>query len=206
MEALILSYALDTNGQNARYVEAARKHGDTVLTALAIGNADPGGVVGRLQEAANKGDQLRIRSAHRASAYFDFPTDIIWTRRTEQHIRELIMTADVIHLNNSEMAYKHFTIRKPALLHHHGSLFRGDPERMLQKARHYRMEQAVSTIDLQKPAPDLLTWLPTAYDVDALQAFGEAHRRAPDGRLSDEARQVPPPFRANRDRIVTKHK
>ena len=183
MEALILSYALDTNGQNARYVQAARKHGDAVLTSLAIGNADPGGVVGRLQEAANKGDVLRIRSAHRATAYFDFPTDIIWTRRTEQMIRTLIMAADVIHLNNSEMAYKHFSIRKPALLHHHGSLFRNDPERMLYKAKQYRMQQAVSTIDLQKPAPDLLPWLPTAYDIDALQVFAAEHRREPDGRV-----------------------
>src|SRR6476469_9484152 len=150
MEALILSYALDTNGQNARYVRAAEKHGDAVLNSLAIGKADPGGVVGRLQEAANKGDVLHIRSAHRATAYFEFPTDIIWTRRTEQAIRELIMAADVIHLNNSEMAYKHFTIRKPALLHHHGSLFRNNPERMLDVAKRWRMQQAVSTIDLQK--------------------------------------------------------
>ena len=183
MEALILSYALDTNGQNARYVQAARKHGDDVLRSVAIGNADPGGVVGRLQEAATKSDWLRIRSAHRATAYFDFPTDIIWTRRTEQMIRTLIMAADVIHLNNSEMAYKHFSIRKPALLHHHGSLFRNDPERMLYKAKQYRMQQAVSTIDLQKPAPDLLPWLPTAYDIDSLQVFAAEHRREPDGRV-----------------------
>jgi len=36
VEALILSYALDTNGQNARYVQAARKHGDDVLRSVAI--------------------------------------------------------------------------------------------------------------------------------------------------------------------------
>lgn len=185
MDAIILSYALDTNGQNDRFRRAAEKHGrdSAVLKALAIGNQDPAGVVTRYAEAAIKGDELRIRSAHRSTAYFDFPTDIVWTRRTEQQIRELILASDVIHLNNSEMAYKHFRIRKPALLHHHGSLFRNNPERMLAKARQYRFQQAVSTIDLQKPDPELLTWLPTAYDVGALTAFGEAHRRTPDGRI-----------------------
>lgn len=185
MEALILSYALDTNGQNARFVEAARKHGgsDPVLNALAIGHADPAGVVGRLQAAASREDSLRIRSAHRAAAYFEFPTDIVWTRKTEPQIRELALTADVIHLNNSEMAYKHFRFRKPALLHHHGSLFRGNPERMLATAKHYKFQQCVSTIDLQRPAPELLPWLPTAYDIDALATYGETHRRQPDGRV-----------------------
>jgi hypothetical protein len=188
VEALILSYALDTNGQNYRYVQAAQKHGADVLNALAIGHSDPAGVVGRFKVAADKGEELRIRSVSASKyEYLQFPMDIFWDKQrrgnNEQMIRELIMAADVIHLNNSEMAYKHFRIRKPALLHHHGSLFRDGPERMLEKAKYYRMEQAVSTIDLQKPAPDLLTWLPTAYDVEGLQAFREAHRRPPDGRV-----------------------
>src|SRR4026208_1894821 len=161
MEALILSYALDTNGQNNRYRLAAEKHGDTVLNALAIGHSDPAGVVGRFKAAADKGETLRIRSVSASKyEYLQFPMDIYWDRtkrRNDQQILELIMRADVIHLNNSEMAYKHFGIRKPALLHHHGSLFRDGPERMLSKAKQYRMEQAVSTIDLLRFAPDVLT-------------------------------------------------
>ena len=188
MEALILSYALDTNGQNYRYVQAAQKHGPDVLKALAIGNTDPAGVVGRFKEAADKGDELRIRSVSAAKyEYLQFPMDIFWDKQrrgsNEQMIKELIMAADVIHLNNSEMAYKHFRIRKPALLHHHGSLFRDGPERMLEKAKYYRMEQAVSTIDLLRFAPDLLTWLPSAYDVDYFQAYAKQHARQPDGRV-----------------------
>jgi hypothetical protein len=188
MEAVILSYALDTNGQNYRYVQAAQKHGADVLNALAIGHSDPAGVVGRFKVAADKGEELRIRSVSASKyEYLQFPIDIFWDKQrrgnNEQMIRELIMAADVVHLNNSEMAYKHFRIRKPALLHHHGSLFRDGPERMLEKAKYYRMEQAVSTIDLLRFAPDLLTWLPSAYDVDYFQAYAKEHARQPDGRV-----------------------
>ena len=68
-DALILGYHLDTNGQNTRYVRAAEKHGmsEQVVTALAIGKIDPGGVVARLQQASDHHPEvgLRIRSAHR---------------------------------------------------------------------------------------------------------------------------------------------
>src|SRR6478609_3943284 len=109
-DALILSNALDTNGQNARYVKAARRHGssDVVIEALAIGNVDPGGVVGRLQEAAGKHPEvgLRIRSAHKHDQYFRFSGDLRWgpdaPREERQEVRRLAKQADVIHLNNSD--------------------------------------------------------------------------------------------------------
>jgi hypothetical protein len=185
MNALILSYAQDTNGQNDRFRRAAEKFGDDpdVISAFALGATDPAGVVARFQLAADKYGGLEIRSAHRATAYFDFPHDLTWDRQTEPEIRELAQKADVIHLNNSYTAYRRFRLRKPALLHHHGSLFRSNPEHMLEIARQGKMVQAVSTPDLLRFAPDVLHWLPTAYDVDELAAFGEAHRRAPDGRI-----------------------
>jgi hypothetical protein len=39
------------------------------------------------------------------------------------------------------------------------------------------MTQAVSTLDLTRPAPELLHWLPTAYDVDWLQDFAKKRRQ-----------------------------
>lgn len=181
-----MSRALDTNGQNARYVRAAERWGSdpAVLRALAIGNADPAGVVGRYRSAAAKAqDGLVIREAHKASAYFNFPTDIVWTRKTEGLVRALASEADVIHLNNSDVAYRALGLRKPALLHHHGSLFRSDPAHWFAVARRSRMVQAVSTIDLTRPDEDELAWLPTAYDIDDLEAIGAANRRTPDGML-----------------------
>lgn len=185
MNAFILSAALDTNGQNARFVRAAEKWGDddTILRVLALGNDDPAGVVGRYQLATEKLGGLRIRSAHRAAHYFEFPGDLVWDRKTEPQIRQLVMEADIVHLNNSYRAVQRFGIRKPMLLHHHGSMFRNNPEHMLGVAKHYRMLQAVSTIDLTRPDPKVLHWLPTAYDVDDLVKFGQEHRREPDGRI-----------------------
>lgn len=179
MEALILSYALDTNGQNARYVRASEKFGadDGVLSALAVGRVDPGGVVGRFQLAAEKLGTLRIRSVHRSAQYFEFPADIVWTRHTAAEIKQLAERADVIHLNNSSRAATTLGVqRKPTLLHHHGSLFRNNTAQMLADAKARRWTQAVSTMDLREPAPEILHWLPTAYDIDWLVAFGQENR------------------------------
>ena len=109
-DALILSNALDTNGQNARYVTAARKHGqdEAVIRALAIGNVDPGGVVGRLQSAADRHPELglHIRSAHKQDQYFRFAGDLRWgpdaPREERAEVRRLAARADIIHLNNSD--------------------------------------------------------------------------------------------------------
>ena len=187
MNAVILSDALDTNGQNTRYAEASRRHGKSIKS-MVIGNADPAGVVARFQEAADRINVgLTIRSAHRvAYEYMQFPADIVWNRQTERQVAQLVAQADVIHLNNSWRAADHFrsTVhRKPQLLHHHGSMFRRDPEKMLSLAKHRKMMQAVSTIDLQRPAPSVLPWLPTAYNVAELQAIAEKYARPKDGRV-----------------------
>ena len=132
MEAVIVSHALDTNGQNARYARASEKWGTApgVLKALAIGHYDPAGVIGRYAALAEKTGFLRIRSVHRAThIYQQMPADIIWTWRNYREIRQLAWEADIIHLNNSTMAYRRLHVRHgtPTLLHHHGSLFRRDP-------------------------------------------------------------------------------
>lgn len=182
MDAFIISAGQDTNGQNARFVRAAEKYGADVLRAFAIGSDDPAGVIGRYQEAAEKGDRLRIRSAHRVSHYFEFPHDLVWEPKTESLIRTLIRQADVVHLNNSFRAMTRFHIRKPMLLHHHGSMFRNAPT-MMGVAKGHKMVQAVSTVDLMQADPTVLHWLPSAYDIDELQGLGNANRREPDGRV-----------------------
>ena len=185
MEALIVSYAQDTNGGNERFVRAAEKHGrdKRVLSALAIGNDDPAGVVGRYRMAAEKLGIVKIRSVARTVHYFDWPTDIEWAHNNERLIRDLMMSADVIHLNNSYRAVQRYHLRKPMLLHHHGSMFRNNTAHMMEMARRSRWVQAVSTIDLTRPDPEVLHWLPTAYDIDGLRAFGRKNRREPDGRI-----------------------
>jgi hypothetical protein len=193
VKALIVGTALDTNGQNARFVEAAKRWGDDpdVLKALVVGKYDPADVGGRFREAANKLGGLAIRSAHASEAYFEFPADIRWMPRRHGHpnnalVQQLADECDVIHLNNSHHAYNRLRmhrLRKPALLHHHGTLFRNHPDGLLLAARQFHMLQCVSTIDLQRRAPDLLHWLPTAYDLDAMMAIRQEHRRPDDGKV-----------------------
>lgn len=186
MNALIVSTALDTNGQNYRYAQAAERWGadPSVLKALIAGIYDPADVAGRFRGAANKLGGLAIRTAHSSEAYFDFPRDVRWTRSNHRQVQQLADEADIIHLNNSPHAYyklRQAQRRKPALLHHHGTLFRNNPPPLLRDAARFHMIQAVSTIDLKRPAPDLLHWLPTAYDLDMLAAIGRENRRKPDG-------------------------
>jgi hypothetical protein len=193
VKALIVGTALDTNGQNARFVEAAKRWGDDpdVLKALVVGKYDPADVGGRFREAAAKHGGLAIRSAHASEAYFEFPADIRWMPRRHGHpnnalVQQLADECDVIHLNNSHHAYNRLRmhrLRKPALLHHHGTLFRNHPDGLLLAARQFHMLQCVSTIDLQRRAPDLLHWLPTAYDLDAMARIREEHRRPDDGKV-----------------------
>jgi hypothetical protein len=200
--AFIVSRHLDTNGQNARYTAAARRWGTDpdVLKALAIGKYDPASVIGRYQAAADKGDELVIRSAHRqVHIYQQMPADIVWTRQNDREVRALAMEADLIHLNNSWAPVQALNLprRKPYLLHHHGSALRSNPDLYLQKARQWHMTQCVSTVDLMRWGRErfdpkqgwiprekdraTLHWAPTAYDVDWLSQFGKQHRDHHDG-------------------------
>jgi hypothetical protein len=186
MKVLRVGTALDTNGQGYRFHKAAERWGDdpSVLQALIVGLYDPADVGGRFREAAAKIGGLSIRSAHSSEAYFQFPRDIHWTRATHLEVQELADQCDVIHLNNSDMAYRKLRmpkIRKPAVLHHHGTLFRNSPAPLLSAAKRFHMLQAVSTIDLQRVAPDILHWLPTAYDLDEMARIREGHKRPDDG-------------------------
>jgi hypothetical protein len=185
MKVLIVSTALDTNAQNYRFHKAAERWGTDpdVLKALVVGQYDPANVGNRYALAAEKLGSLAIRSAHVAEAYFDFPRDIRWTRSTHAEVQRLADECDVIHLNNSYRAYtklKMPRVRKPALLHHHGSLLRNHGASLLSEAKRFNMVQAVSTVDLLRYAPEA-HWLPTAYDLDELAQIGKDNRRPADG-------------------------
>jgi hypothetical protein len=90
----------------------------------------------------------------------------------------LALEADIIHFNNSTIAALKLGLPrdKPTILHHHGSLFRTQTKRLMQEAKNFRSTQCVSTVDLMHPAPHLLHWAPTAYDINWLQTFSGIHR------------------------------
>ena len=137
MDVLAVGMSLDTNGQKYRYAEAARKWGrdPDVLKALSAGYEDLAGVSGRYAEASADAPGLAIRSAHKAAAYFDFPYDIRWSKRTEAEVQQLAAQCDVVHLTNDVRAYfwlRMAKMRKPGIIHHHGTLFRSQTSRLLR--------------------------------------------------------------------------
>lgn len=155
MDALIISSGPDTGGQNIRWKQAADRH-------RSVG--------------------LRARSVVASQNYLRYPIDIRLGGNGGA-IRRLWAAADVIHLNNTPHAFDRFDRRqrKPAILHHHGTTFRTAPAPSLARARRERWPQAASTIDLVEIAPDVVEWLPTAYDLEALAAIREAAERPDDG-------------------------
>lgn len=155
MDALIISAGQDTGGQSIRWKQAADRQ-------RSVG--------------------LRARAVIASQTYIRYPTDII-ARGNGGAIRRLWTAADVIHLNNLPYAYDRHDQgrRKPAILHHHGTEFRTNSAPYLARARAERWPTAVSTLDLAEIAPDEITWLPSAYNLDELASLRAQHRREPDG-------------------------
>lgn len=155
MDALIISAGQDTGGQNIRWKWAADRH-----------------MAGR----------LRIRAVTASLTYAKYPTDVL-SHGNGGAVRRLWVDADVVHLNNRPNIYdRHARVRpKPVLLHHHGTVFRTSPDDPMAIAAAKRWIQAVSTLDLAEIAPDVLHWLPTAYNLDELAGIRRRLQRPSDG-------------------------
>lgn len=203
---MILANTWDSGGQNTRFVLAAKRYGSDMralviqdgqdiaglgarwaITALAatVGQ-DTAGISARFAEASKDFEGLTIRAAHRQQTYLDYPYDILWTPQAEKEIRRLAEEADVIHLNDRTWSYTYFKLQlkgKPALLHHHGSAFRGQSKVLSAEARKYGMIEAVSTVDLLRFGGDNLTWLPAPYNLEMLAEIRAGNRRKEDGRI-----------------------
>lgn len=176
MDAIIMTHGFDIGGQNIRWKRAADRHGDIVALIVAHGQ-DMAGIGVRFKQAADRlTPHLRVRSVHVTDTYLRYPSDIRWTGNGAA-VQRLYNDADIAHLNNSMYGYLRHDRgqQKPILLHHHGSMFRSDPGRHLQVARRNNVEQAVSTLDLTRYAPEVLTWLPTAYWGEELMEIRQRH-------------------------------
>lgn len=156
IRSLIISMGADPNGEALRYKAAADRHGGALIRAV-------------------------TQSTH---SYKRLPTDIIYGGNAAA-VARLWANADVIHLNNRSSAWALFgeECAKPVLFHHHGATLRTEPDRTLAEASGRGWVQAASTIDLAELAPDRLTWLPTAFDLNALAELRRKYRREDDGVL-----------------------
>lgn len=154
MRALIVSAAVDPNGEAMRYKAASERHGGAAIRAV-------------------------TGSSH---TFKRMPVDIYYAGNGGA-IARLWADADVIHLNNRFTPHERFDEGqgKPTVLHHHGALFRVDPEASLTLARRRGWLTAASTLDLAEIAPDVVTWLPTPFDLNELAALRLEQRRPDDG-------------------------
>lgn len=105
----------------------------------------------------------------------------IQTRYNALAVRnELWPAADVVHAHNQLTPYSRFTrrgaMRKPLVIHHHGTMYRIGYEKHLQEAAAWRATAIVSTLDLQAIAPDRTEWVPAAYSLDELASYRAARQ------------------------------
>jgi hypothetical protein len=182
VDALILAERND--GQNARWKAAADRLGGGLTALIYSAGQDLAGIGARYAAAAQRfaEGRLRIRSVHISDTYIRYPYDIK-LQGNGGAVKRLYHAADVVHLNNTIHGWERFDHgqRKPVLLHHHGTIFRTRPRRLLVQARRFGFEQAASTVDLAAIAPEVISWLPTAYNLDELAALRDQHRRPDDG-------------------------
>ena len=144
---------------------------------------DLAGIGYRYMVAAQRAS-IEYRTAHRTQTYLNYPYDILWGSDEEQLVKDLYRAADVMHLNNSFDPYVKLhgpAAMKPAIIEQHGTQFRGYPSAPIREAVSRHILQGVSTIDLQRSAPDLLHWLPSPYDLPSLAKTGADNRRESDG-------------------------
>ena len=143
MNILILSGAADTAGQGFRIVQAFRKHAP----------------------------DWNVRSMAKDRQFMAYEQDLPFRRK---QLEELYQACDVIHVRNRFDLYDQLAAKygpKPIVLHVHGTLYRGDPNRFIREARDRGAVVACSTLDLWLLNPTESVWMPAPYDVDALEAM-----------------------------------
>jgi hypothetical protein len=133
---------------------------------------DTGGVGIALKRAFDRhAPDWSVRYVRRTNNYIDYPSDIVWkpgNTANESEIGDLFRSADVIHLMESFGDEFPWRSDAPRIVHHHGHLFNVDPDRWLKRSKAEGLTQFVSTLDMTRPAPAELVWLPNPCDVDRL--------------------------------------
>lgn len=130
------------------------------------------------------GQQLRMSRAFRRHAptwHYDSVTATrtfyeIERRYNHYEVRdELWPAADVVHTHNQLTPLNRFTrrntLRRPVVIHHHGTIYRIGYAKHLNEAAAWRATMIVSTLDLQAIAPDRTTWVPVPYDLNELASY-----------------------------------
>lgn len=120
-------------------------------------------------------DRYRVRQVRGTNNYIDYPVDIEWMGNNTL-VNQLYDEADIVHiaeypwaLDGSSAPKIWNKVRKPTVIHQHGTPFRENPQKFLDIAAREGYTQIVSTVDLL--VDDSLTWVPNPVDIDHMQAL-----------------------------------
>jgi hypothetical protein len=118
-----------------------------------------------------------VRWVRRRDSAQHYPADIEWTqgdRRAEAEVRSIARRADVVHLMETFGDEFPFVKRRPRVILQHGNRFmhtRGGPAAWVARAKLEGVPQMVSSLDMTRPAPDDLIWLPVPCDTERMAAL-----------------------------------
>lgn len=136
--------------------------------------ADTGGCGWGLAGAFAKHPTIELRSSVRSTNYIDYPNDLPWEQAKDHAI-----AADVLHLHNTtRTASKVLRVRRPTVLHHHGTHYRDNARALNREVKMYKLRAVVATLDLLDYGPGL-TWVPQAFELTKLPQRARRDSRAP---------------------------
>jgi hypothetical protein len=140
--------------------------------------ADTGGLSWALSQAFRNHPDIDLRSAVKQTNYIQYDHDLPW-----DHVQGFGQYAHVIHLHNTfRTALLTGLAGKPKVLHHHGTHYRDNADRLNAEVQAAEAVAVVSTLDLLDYGPNL-TWVPHPYDLPALSAMKRSRSRARSGLL-----------------------
>lgn len=122
------------------------------------------------------GGDWEVRSMAQQRQYMAYAVDLPYRKPAAA---EMYQRADVIHCRLRFDLYDQFAAKfgpKPVVIHHHGTLYRGNPAFHMREAKKRDAIVVVSTLELWLLYPDDSVWLPSPYDVDALAEIRRAER------------------------------
>lgn len=142
------------------------------MKVLIIGSGvDNGGVQIAIKQAFDRhAPDWEVRSVTRAQNWIQYDQDILWPPGADgigEQVAELFAKADVVHVMEKFGAIESFPgwEDKPRIMHHHGSVFRGDPHGFVARCKREGILQLGAIFDIIKLAPGDLMWLPNPVDL-----------------------------------------
>lgn len=111
--------------------------------------------------------------------YIRYPIHRRWAAASR-----LARTVDVIHCHDGFNTIRMVNaMRKPIVIHYHGTKFRNNPVKYLTEMRAAKAVGLAATLDLWLLAPDELEWLPAPYDLGELDTLAASTPKFGDGLL-----------------------